>query len=192
VNEDFRFSLPMWRSVVQYNVETFPDVRVMVDTAPTAGDHSDRSACFAYATNYRPDGINEIVVLGAATDRWRGIELARQVKTFSDEWHPTRIDLERIVGTDLLIDSINLTYQLAGSTAPPLVAFPPNNAKGAKNTRIMRLQSLFEVTPPAIRIQRGAFNSVLFEELESFVAVPKNRGRQINLIDCLALACGYR
>jgi hypothetical protein len=68
----------------------------------------------------------------------------------------------------------------------------PNTRKGAKNRRIMRLQELFNVTPPHIEIHNRPFVSSLLEEVDKFEPRPKNRGRQINMLDAISLLAGFR
>jgi hypothetical protein len=110
---------------------------------------------------------------------------------FCELWHPGLLRIERIVGVDLLIDAIRLKCELAGIKPPLIEAFAPSPRKGAKNLRIVRLQSLLGERD-ALRIRRGPYVEHLIEEVENFIPTPQNRGRQINLLDCLALSAGFR
>jgi hypothetical protein len=192
--EDFRFNATQWYGAMRSDIEVPADVviRVLLDPAFSAQPSSDKSALLAsYMHTREDDGVPELVVLDGRSDRWKGMKLADATIDFCELWKPGLLRIERIVGVDLLIDAIRLKCELRGIDPPVIGAFAPSTRKSAKNLRIFRLQSLFG-EPPAIQIRRGAYVDGLIEEVEAFVPSPQNRGRQINLLDCLALSAGFR
>jgi hypothetical protein len=191
--EDFRFSLSQFSAAVRSNIEIPPDavIRVLLDPAFSAQSTSDKSALLASYMHPREDGINELVVLDGRTNRWKGMQLADATVEFCELWKPGLLRIERIVGVDLLIDAIRLKCELKGIKPPLIEAFAASTRKNAKNLRILRLQSLLGERD-ALRLRRGAYVEELMEEVENFIPTPQNRGRQINLLDCLALSAGFR
>jgi hypothetical protein len=193
VDEDFRFNVTQWRTVVEdFEPPQDAEITVTLDPAFTSNDTSDKSALVAAFKIERGDGVRELKVLDTRSDRWKGGALADATIDFCEKWNPVALKIERIPGVDILIDSILDKCKVRHITAPHIEAFTPNCRKGAKNTRIVRLQTLWECTPPAIRIKYGPHIGPLFEEVEAFVPSQQNRGRQINTLDALALACGFR
>lgn len=196
--DDFRFDLAPFRSCIQPEDATPPDapIHVWVDPALTAAESSDRSALLAVSqTEDTEMGSTIHNVLGARTSRWRGIKLADAVLDFYIEHSAVAIHIERIPGVDLLCDVIQLKANLAGIEIPQIDAFAPSVRKGAKNSRIRRLSTLLgnEQFASGMKFWCGPSQwGPLFDELDEFVSTPGNRGKQINTIDCLALACGLR
>ena len=196
--EDFRFTSSQWHSAIRNEIEIPPDavIRVLLDPAFTAQPSSDRSALLASYMHSREDGVNELVVLSGKTGRYKGMALADRTIEFCESvsanfGKPGLLRIERIVGVDLLIDTIKFKCELAGITPPLIDAFAPNCKKGAKNNRIVRIVSLLGERD-ALRLRRGPYIEDLMEEVEAFVPSKQNRGRQINLVDCLALSAGFR
>lgn len=193
MDSSFRFSVARWRAVVE-DFEAPPDVsiRVTIDTAFSVNETSDRSALVAAVIFQRDDGVNELSILDTRSDRWKGATLADATIEFCQLWKAAELRIENIPGVDLLVDTIEDKCKKAGLDAPRIILLTRNVHKGAKTLRIMRLQSLWETTPPAIRIRYGKHIGPLFQEVEDFVPTNQNRGRQINTLDAIALAAGFR
>jgi hypothetical protein len=201
VNEDFRFETLQWRSVMRSDIEVPSDspLRVILDCSFTANERepgrtpSDRSALVAGVTQAREgDGVNEFTLIDVSSDRWKGIALADAALDFCLKLGVKDLQVERIPGTELLKDTLALRAKERGMEPLTVRLFNPCVIKNAKNSRIMRLQTLFNAKPPAIRIRYGTFVEMLMEEVEDFVPCVGNRGRQINILDACALCAGFR
>jgi hypothetical protein len=193
VDENFRFNVAQWRMVVEdFAAPQDAEITVTLDSAFTSNDTSDKSALVASFKVERDDGVRELNVLGTESARWKGGALADATIDFCEKWNPVALKIERIPGVDILIDTILDKCKARHITPPHVEAFTPNCRKGAKNHRILKLQTLWDCSPPAIRIKYGLHIGPLFEEVGAFVPSQQNRGRQINTLDALALACGFR
>ena len=199
--EDFRFAVSQWHSVVQSEIfiPTDAEIRCILDPALTCNPSSDRSALVAGFTHTREDGINEFNLLDGVAGRYCGAKLAEAALDFLCKWKPLFLRIEGIPGSELLRDTILMKAHERGldsveddSWKPRVQLFPYNVTKGAKNNRIIKLQSLFNPSPPAIRIQRCSYLQTLFEEIEAFVPSSQNRGRKIDFLDACALCAGFR
>jgi hypothetical protein len=194
-DENFRFRVHEWRRAVKkFEAPPDVDIKVTLDTAFTANDTSDRSALVAtYSGPYREaDNLAELCVLDSRSERWRGDNLAKATVDFCELWKPVQLQIENIPGTEILVASIKKKYEERGITPPCITLITRNVEKGAKNRRIIKLQGFFEPDPPTIRIRYGSHIGPLFEEVENFVPTQGNRSKQINTIDALALAAGFR
>lgn len=197
IDEDFRFSRGQWRSVVRCLPIPVPAdalIQVVLDSAPTASETSDRSALVcSFITPYRElDGQNEIAVLDFETDRWADIDLATATIDFvqRQEHKVSSLRIERIPSALLLRAVIEQQAQIRGITLPPIHWInPASRVKGAKSIRIMRLQELLDHKPPKIQIQWRRNIEMLLDEVSDFVPTEQHRGRQINILDCIALSC---
>jgi hypothetical protein len=193
VDESFRFSIGQWRSVVEdFLPPPDAEITVTLDPAFTSNDTSDKSALVASYKVDREDGVRELNVLDTRSERWKGGALADATIDFCEKWKPQSLRIERIPGVDILVDMIRDKCKAREIEPPHIQAFTPNCIKGAKNYRIVKLQELWKRNPPPIRIKYGHHIGPLFEEVEAFVPSQQNRGRQINTLDALALACGFR
>jgi hypothetical protein len=193
VDENFRFNITQWRAVVEdFTSPPGADITVILDPAFTSNNTSDKSALVASFKVERDDGVRELNILDTESERWKGGALADSAIDFCVKWNPAALKIERIPGVDILIDLILDKCRARSITAPHIEAFTPNCQKSAKNHRILKLQTLWCSSPPAIRIRYGHYIGPLFEEVEAFVPSRQNRGRQINTLDALALACGFR
>lgn len=194
--EHFRFNVEQWRNAVVPPIEApaDADVRIVLDSSFTAAESSDKSALVCGFLQEDPEGINgnTLVVLDGRSSRWKGGALADAAADFCELWKPQRLQIEQIPGTDLLRDLISLKCEQRNITTPRIKMLVPVNRKGAKNRRIMRLNKLVSVTPPHIQICNRPFIWNLFDEVEKFIPRPKNRGRQINVLDAIALLAGFR
>lgn len=190
--------MSQWRSLVVPNFEVPPDTQISIicDPAFSAVEReagrtpSDRSAFVSGFIRILDDGISdEFVLLKAWTRRWKGGQLAQAALEFCSQWPNATLEIERIPGSELLRDSILWKAELDGVAAPRIRLFNPVCMKGAKNVRIKRLRGFVECEMPALRIVNGDYVGDLLEEVEKFVPEQGQRGRQVNLLDALALAC---
>ena len=137
----------------------------------------------------REDGLgDDIHVRDGATQRWRGGALVDAAIDFCVKHKPETFHIEGIPGTDMFCDFFLLKCGLAGIEPPLLDAFKPHQMKGAKNHRIRMLPTLFEINPPALKLYQGPYLWALMEEAENFIPSAQNSGRQVGLLDVLALA----
>ena len=148
IDEDFRFSRSQFRSVVRsiIDVPTDADVRVVLDSSPTANDTSDRSALVAgYVHTREFDDRNELVVLDFETGHFKGMSLADAVVDFVCRVtpSPSKLQIEHIAGTDLLADAILFRAQMREIFLPPIAWInPASKVKGAKSKRISSTSGL--------------------------------------------------
>jgi hypothetical protein len=198
VNEDFRFRTDQWRACVTSDIEVpqDADVRIVLDSSPTASDTSDRSALVAgYVHTRESDGENELVVLDFESARWKGMALPDAVIDFVFRVTPSasKLQIEHIPSTDLLVDSILLRAQMREVFLPRIEWInPASKVKGAKSKRIVRLQDVVAHQPPKIRIRWNKNIGMLLEEVENFVPSEQNRGRQCGLLDAISLLANIR
>lgn len=195
VGDDFRLDVNQFRACIQREDAPLPDVPIeaWLDQSFTANEKSDRSAFIASCKTPREDGLGDFVhVVGCRTQRWRGGELAEAALDFCAEHSAKTLHIEGIPATDLLADMIKLKCEIRGLEPPSIKVFAPIQRYGAKNSRIRMLSTLFDVDPPALKLYPGAHVWQLLEEVEKFIPCPSNRGRQVNLLDALAISAGFR
>lgn len=122
--------------------------------------------------------------------RFRGMALPDKIVSVAEQWHPIEIRVERNPFYDLLTDAIKLKGELRGVEIGRIVPFVPVHSK--KN-RIVRLQSVFDADPVAIRIYPGPFIPELLKQVENFCYNSKsNHRREDGLLDAISMQAGFR
>jgi hypothetical protein len=193
--DDFEFKIGEWRNVVRPAAPA-PDgvsITILLDPAPTANSTSDESAfTVSYVNQRESDGVNELVVLSMDADRWKGGLLADRTLDLIQQWPPTKFVYEDNPGLDWFRDLLELKAASKGIILPRIEAFTPHNGRLQKSRRIRRLQTVFDVDPPAIAFHRGAYIEKLFEQADKFRMNSDQKRKKNDMLDSLALSCGYR
>lgn len=194
--EQFRFKLHEWRAACTIPDDFIPPsdayMEMVVDPSYTANEGSDHSAIVGGYKYQREDCI-ELNLLHAVSGQWKGLKLVDAILDAVEIWKPEKITIERSSGSscDLLVDVLRDRAK-ARDIVLGFISTPPPSNKKQKRNRIRRLQSLFETTPPAIRMKYTAFINRLSEEVEKFLYERQdNKGRPDDLLDALATLAGF-
>ena len=162
------FRLDQWRSCCTQDIRVPSDacMRAAIDLSMTASDHSDRSSIaigFFDDELQLPEG-KRVTLMDLRTDYWPGLSLPQQIVTAIQDWKVQHLDVERIPGSDLVLDSVKMLCEQQGVVLPSINAFIRNSRRDAKPRRIWCLQELLNTG--RLRIRYSTFINTLFEEAE--------------------------
>jgi hypothetical protein len=195
MEDDFSFSLFQWDRAVVAPVlpPAGSPIVLLLDPAFTATEQSDESAfAVTYTSCRESDGVNVLNVLDMAANRWKGGKLVDKTLDLIQQWQPIKFSYENGTGMDFFYDLVFLKAGLKNVTLPRIDAFTPHNGRLQKSHRIRRLQTVFDVDPPAIVFHRGAYLEKLFRQAECFRMNSDAKRRKNDMLDSLSLSCGFR
>jgi hypothetical protein len=195
MEEDFSFSLFQWHraAVAPAPPPAGSPIVLLLDPAFTANEQSDESAfAVTYTSCRESDGVNVLNVLDMAANHWKGGKLVDKTLDLIQQWQPVKFSYENGTGMDFFYDLLVLKAGLKGVTLPRIEAFTPHNGRLQKSRRIRRLQTVFDVVPPAIVFHRGAYVEKLFEQADKFRMNSDQKRKKNDMLDSLALSCGFR
>jgi hypothetical protein len=195
MEDDFSFALFQWHRAVVAPAPPPPGspIVLLLDPAFTATEQSDESAfAVTYTSCRESDGVNVLNVLDMAANRWKGGKLADEALSLIELWSPIKFSYENGTGMDFFYDLLILKASLKDVTLPRIEAFTPHNGRLQKSRRIRRLQTVFDVNPPAIIFHHGPYIEKLMEQAERFRMNGDKKRKKNDMLDSLALSCGYR
>ena len=179
------FDVSQWRSACVSNIEIPAEVqrRMAIDPSLTANEQSDHSSIgFGFL-----DEDTCLTVTDLRVGKWRGIELPFQIVKGIEEFKPQQIDIERIPGTDLLVDVVKLKAKEANIVIERISTF---SSCSPKPSRIRQLQGLLD--RQMLKFHYGPFVEMLFQQVESYLFTPSNSGRSDDALDVCAMLAGFR
>jgi hypothetical protein len=195
MDDNFAFTLSQWYSAIAAPAPppAGAPIVLLLDPAFTATEQSDESSfCVSYKEQRESDGITVLNVLDMAADKWRGGLLVDKGLSLIRKWAPVKFSYENGTGMDFFYDLLFSKAESQNIALPVIDAFTPHNGRLQKSYRIRRLQTVFDVDPPAIIFQRGSYVEKLFEQAELFRMNGDKKRKKNDMLDSLALSAGFR